>query len=213
MFTPPPGHLDPLEAPAPGPLCTPPDPLTIVFHTRPRDPSHPAPVRPTSSTLVAHSTPPDPGPHVVSRSLAPIASWGRPSPTRSAQNVTCNDHPPGICPPRMLGPPTDTTQAACTGIPPDRDVPTRPHVHQPDSSAHPPPACIASVRPAPARSAGPDPACPVAIRPIPALSARPVPTRPDNSDHIRPAHAGSASAGPTTARPTHGRPTHGHTSV
>ena len=194
-------------------MCTPPDPLTLGVHTRSRDPSHPDPVLPSSSTLVAHSTPPDPGPPVASHSLAPIASWGRPAPTRAARTVTCKDHPPGIPSPRMSGPPTDATRAALTGLPRDCDAPAPAHVHQPDSSARPPPACMASVRPAPARSAGTDPACPVAARLLPALSARPVPTRPGNSKLTHPAHAGSASFRPTTARPTRGRPTHDRTSV
>ena len=135
--------------PPTGPLCTPPDPLTLGVHTRSRDPSHPDPVLPSSSTLVAHSTPPDPGPPVASRSLAPIASWGRPAPTRAARTVTCKDHPPGIPSPRMSGPPTDATRAALTGLPRDCDVSAPAHIHQPDSSARPPPAYMASVRPAP----------------------------------------------------------------
>ena len=209
MFSPAPGDLRILWRRPPWGRCVP-HPTRVQLAPTPTHGTtrHHAPALPTS-TSVAHSTPPDPGSPVVSHSLAHMASQGCSAPTRSARPVTCKDRPHGIYPPRMSGPPTDTTRAVRTGIPPGRDVCTRPHVYQPDSSA--PPACQASVQPAPARSGGSDPACPVAARP--ATSARSVPARPDNSRPIRPAHVGSAFARPTTAFPTRGRPTHGHTSV
>lgn len=84
---------------------------------------HPTPVLLTS-TSVAHSTPPDQGPPVVSRSLAHIASRGRPAPTRSARTVTCNDRPPGIypttCParrPTPPGPPVRVSRLTATSAP------------------------------------------------------------------------------------------------
>ena len=138
---------------------------------------------------------------------------GTPCPHPSRPNRHLQGSPARHTLPRMSGPPTDATRAALTGLPRDCDVPAPAHIHQPDSSARPPPACMASVRSAPARSAGTDPACPVAARLLPALSARPVPTRPGNSKLTHPAHAGSATFRPTTARPTRGRPTHDRTSV
>ena len=87
-------------------------PLTCGSHARQLHPSRTAPVRSTSSTSVAHSTPPVHGALVVSRSLAD----------------TRQPRPPDIRPsPRLSGPPTGTTRAARAATPPDRDVPNWPH--------------------------------------------------------------------------------------
>ena len=158
-------------------------PLTCGSHARQLHPSRTAPVRSTSSTSVAHSTPPVHGALVVSRSLAD----------------TRQPRPPDIRPsPRLSGPPTGTTRAARAAAPPDRDVPNRPHVEHPDSYARPHIVCLTFATPAPARSGDSDPACPVADRPVSALYTRPAPA---HAAHVR-----LTAALPTLGRPTHGRP-------
>ena len=148
MFSPAPGDLRILWRRPPWGRCVP-HPTRVQLAPTPTHGTtrHHAPALPTS-TSVAHSTPPDPGSPVVSHSLAHMASQGCSAPTRSARPVTCKDRPHGIYPPRMSGPPTDTTRAVRTGIPPGRDVCTRPHVYQPDSSAPPrmPGLCTTSSR-------------------------------------------------------------------
>ena len=199
MFSPAPGDLRILWRRPPWGRCVP-HPTRVQLAPTPTHGTtrHHAPALPTS-TSVAHSTPPDPGSPVVSHSLAHMASQGCSAPTRSARPVTCKDRPHGIYPPRMSGPPTDTTRAVRTGIPPGRDVCTRPHVYQPDSSApphagplynqlpHNPVAQIPHARSLPDPPYPPAQSPPDGTTPDPSarlMSVQPSPARPLNFRHM-----------------------------
>ena len=79
------GPFVPLEIPVPGPLGTPPAAGDRWLPHPPEVPLSPAPVLLAPYTPGAHCTPPDPGALWVSRSLPPIAPWGRPGPAHRIQ--------------------------------------------------------------------------------------------------------------------------------
>ena len=126
---------------------------TVRSHTRSRAPYHRASALLAPSTSGGPTTPPDPGPIRVSRSLAPTAPCRRPGPRsirRSADRSPPSRPPPyspawhQVCIPPAARLRRPVPPGPPVRLPPDRSHPTRHHGSRPQGSACPP-----SGRPAP----------------------------------------------------------------